>query len=76
MATNPTTPTQRITRLLGEGVRILAVHQGDAGIDITHDITGLLEQLRNSPQSPLMDRQSPDSTNEVAEPLKASLSDA
>jgi hypothetical protein len=41
-----TTPEKRISRLLGEGVRILAVHGSGSGIDITHDITGLLEELR------------------------------
>ena len=46
-----TTPDQRITRLLNEGVRILAVYPGDPGIDITHDIVGLLEALRGTAKS-------------------------
>ena len=48
MAANTTTPVKRITRLLGEGVRILAVHPGQPGIDVTHDITGLLEMIGES----------------------------
>ncbi|MEO5714660.1 MAG: hypothetical protein ABIT37_14330 [Luteolibacter sp.] len=43
MAPNTTTPVQRINRLLGEGARIVAIHPGESGIDVTHDITGLLE---------------------------------
>jgi len=43
MAANPTTPALRIARLLNEGARILAIHPGQAGIDVTHDITALLE---------------------------------
>lgn len=45
MATNTTTPAQRLTRLLHEGARILAVHPGEPGIDVTHDIVGLLEAV-------------------------------
>lgn len=47
MAINPSTPALRIARLLGEGARILAIHPGQAGIDITHDITALLEAANN-----------------------------
>jgi len=43
-----TTPAKRIARLLGEGVRILAVHGSGPGIDVTHDITGLLDALAKS----------------------------
>jgi len=43
-----TTPAKRIARLLGEGVRILAVHGSGPGIDVTHDITGLLDALSKS----------------------------
>ena len=48
MATNTTTPAQRLKRLLNEGARILAVHQGQPGIDVTHDIVGLLEAARKT----------------------------
>jgi hypothetical protein len=47
-----TTPAKRIARLLGEGVRILAVHGSGPGIDVTHDITGLLDALSKSGSLP------------------------
>ncbi len=40
-----TTPAARLTRLLAEGARILAVQGNDDGIDITHDVQGLLAEL-------------------------------
>ncbi len=43
-----TTPAQRITRLLNEGAKILAIYPGDSGIDVTHDIVGLLEEVRGA----------------------------
>lgn len=46
MATHTTTPAQRLKRLLSEGARILAVHPGEPGIDVTHDIVGLLDAVR------------------------------
>jgi hypothetical protein len=49
MAITTSTPDQRIARLLAEGARILAVHPGQPGIDVTHDIVGLLELSRNAP---------------------------
>jgi hypothetical protein len=49
MATHPTTPARRISRLLQEGARLLAVHPGQAGgIDVTHDIIGLLDAAREA----------------------------
>ncbi len=48
MAITTSTPDQRITRLLAEGARILAVHPGQPGIDVTHDIVGLLEVCRGA----------------------------
>ena len=43
MAINTTTPAKRLKRLLKEGAKIVAVHPGQPGIDVTHDIVGLLE---------------------------------
>ena len=48
MTAKTTTPAQRITRLLNEGAKILAVYPGDSGIDVTHDIIGLLEAVRGT----------------------------
>lgn len=48
MAINPSTPAVRIARLLGEGTRILAVHPGQPGIDVTYDITALLEAAQEN----------------------------
>lgn len=42
------TPDQRITRLLAEGATILAAQGSTPGIDITHDIVGLLELARSA----------------------------
>ena len=58
MAINPSTPALRIARLLGEGARILAVHPGQAGIDITHDITALLEAANDDRESSEPDEES------------------
>ncbi len=46
-----TTPAQRITRLLNEGAEILAIYPGDSGIDVTHDIVGLLDAVRGAEKS-------------------------
>ena len=43
MASNTTTPAQQLKRLMSEGT---AVHPGQPGIDVTHDIVGLLEAAR------------------------------
>lgn len=47
MVITPSTPALRVSRLLGEGARILAAHPGQPDIDITHDITALLETFHD-----------------------------
>lgn len=49
MAVTTTTPDQRITGLLAEGARLLAEKPGQPGINVTHDIVGLLESRRGAP---------------------------
>ena len=51
MATTSSTPALRIARLLKEGARILAVHPGQAGIDISHDLITLLEAADGDSES-------------------------
>ena len=50
---NKSTPATRLTRLLAEGARILAIQGNDGGIDITHDIQGLLAELEKPSGAPL-----------------------
>lgn len=55
MPTHPSTPLERITRLLNEGVSFLAIHPGSPGIDVTFDIVGLLEAAREKAEPQLSD---------------------
>ena len=43
MPINTTTPTHRVTRMLSEGVRLIAVQRGQTSIDVTTDIIALLD---------------------------------
>jgi hypothetical protein len=43
MPLNTTTPVHRVTRMLNEGVRLMAVKRGQTSIDVTPDIIALLD---------------------------------
>ena len=43
MPLNTTTPGHRVTRMLREGVRLMAVQHGQTSIDVTPDIIALLD---------------------------------
>ncbi len=43
MPLNTTTPVHRVTRMLSEGVRLMAVQRGQTSIDVTPDIIALLD---------------------------------
>ena len=48
MPLNATTPVHRVTRMLNEGVRLVAVQRGQTSIDVTPDIIALLDQESSS----------------------------
>ena len=41
-----TTPVQRLTRLLSEGARLVAVQPGQTSIDVTPDMIALLDGVQ------------------------------
>ena len=43
MPLNTTTPVHRVTRMLSEGARLMAVQRGQTSIDVTPDIIALLD---------------------------------
>jgi len=48
MPLNATTPVHRVTRMLNEGVRLMAVQHGQTSIDVTPDIIALLDQASSN----------------------------
>lgn len=48
MSINTTTPVHRVTRMLREGVRLIAVQRGQTSIDVTPDIIALLDQASSN----------------------------
>lgn len=45
MPINTTTPVHRVTRMLREGARLIAVQQGQTSIDVTPDIMAMLDGI-------------------------------
>ena len=46
MPLNTTTPVHRVTRILREGARLIAVQHGQASIDVTPDIIAMLDGVQ------------------------------
>jgi hypothetical protein len=46
MPLNTTTPVHRVTRILREGARLIAVQHGQASIDLTPDVIALLDGVQ------------------------------
>ncbi len=46
MPLNATTPIHRVTRMLREGARMIAVQQGQTSIDVTPDIIAMLDGVQ------------------------------
>jgi len=47
MPLNTTTPVHRVTRMLREGARLIAVQHGQASIDVTPDIIAMLDGVQS-----------------------------
>ncbi len=47
MPLNTTTPVHRVTRILREGARLIAVQHGQASIDVTPDIIAMLDGVQS-----------------------------
>jgi len=52
MPINTTTPFHRVTRMLREGVRLMAVQRGQTSIDVTPDIVALLDGVQTGSNPP------------------------
>ncbi len=47
MPLNTTTPVHRVTGMLREGARLIAVQHGQASIDVTPDIIAMLDGVQS-----------------------------